>query len=343
MSPSQAIHVWSRCHHCGMNPITGPSFRCETCPIGPDIDLCSACFEGYQAGRVAHPNASPAGTPATHRFARSEGSPAAGLAPWLDISSSTYAAPPVPAGFLVRPEFRYGRDSVFGGYGFIIRFEEQTFLLTALHVMDELIKIKRVDTTNRNLCYTGNELPAHVSSVRLYNVLKDPWMLHELGDAGPMLVLPNARTGDDEPFAYRDIAAFRVRSPKLRSAVSLAKKEPEPGEPIWLAAAMPDRSTTRRAVCVERTPRSFVFRYEEEKEMPKYTSGAPILDRHGNVVGINTGIGRFTGREFGHANPLSSILAHLDEGLSASQSRNASGPSGAISAGRKSARDLGAV
>jgi hypothetical protein len=187
MSQSLAVHVWSRCHNCGMNPITGPCFRCETCPLGPDSDLCSACLEGYQAGRVAHPNGSPAGTAATHRFARSEGNVPAGLASWLDIPSSTYATPAVAAGFLVRPEFRYGRDSVFGGYGFIIRFEEQTFLLTALHVMDELIKIKGIDTTNRNPRYTGEELPPHVSSVRLYDVLKNPWMLHELGDAGPIL------------------------------------------------------------------------------------------------------------------------------------------------------------
>ncbi|MDB6159822.1 MAG: Zinc finger, type [Gammaproteobacteria bacterium] len=104
MSPSQAIHVWSRCHHCGMNPITGPCFRCETCPLGPDIDLCSACFAGYRTGRVAHAYASPAGAPATHRFVRSEGSPPDGLIPcprrliqlhrcpqdcWTDRSSAT--------------------------------------------------------------------------------------------------------------------------------------------------------------------------------------------------------------------------------------------------------------
>jgi hypothetical protein len=80
---------------------------------------------------------------------------------------------------------------------------------------------------------------------------------------------------------------------------------------------------------VEKTQRSFVFRYEEAKEIPKYTSGAPILDRRGDVVGINTGIGRISGREFGHANPLSSILAHLEGALSATQQRNASGASGA--------------
>jgi hypothetical protein len=90
---------------------------------------------------------------------------------------------------------------------------------------------------------------------------------------------------------------------------------------------MSDGSGTRRAVSVEKTVDSFAFRYEEAKEMPKYTSGAPILDSRGDVVGINTGLGRFAEREFGHANPLSSILAHIEGALSAFQVHNASGVS----------------
>jgi len=81
---------------------------------------------------------------------------------------------------------------------------------------------------------------------------------------------------------------------------------------VWLAAAMPDGSRTRRGVCVEKTDRTFIFRYDETKEIPKHSSGAPILDRHGEVVGINTGLGRFGDHEFGHANPVSSIRAHLE-------------------------------
>jgi hypothetical protein len=204
---------------------------------------------------------------------------------------------------------------VFGGYAFVALFGSRAVLLTALHVMDELIKWKSVDTTARNPSYTGAELPAHITSVRLYNLLKSPWALHELGPAGPMLVLPNARTADNEPFAFRDIAAFHVRHPQGLHPVPLATKEPAPGDPVWLAGAMPDGTRTRRAVCVEATPRTFIFRYEEAKEIPKHSSGSAILDKDGAIVGINTGLGRFGEHEFGHANPLSSIRAHLEGAL----------------------------
>lgn len=316
MNSPETIHIWSRCHNCGVSPIAGPCFRCETCPLGPDSDLCTKCYEGYRGGWVLHPvEAVSVPKLRTHQFNRLDGAPAEALAPWLDIAPCTSAAPVVPSGFLVRPEFRCEKQSVFGGYAFVVLFGSHAILLTALHVMDEFIKWKGIDATARNSGYTGAELPPHITSVRLYNLLKNPWALHELNPAGPMLVLANARTADDEPFSFRDIAAFRVPHPQGLHPIPLASKEPGPGDPVWLAAAMPDGTRTRGAVCVESTPRTFIFRYDEEKEIPKYTSGSAILDKNGEVVGINTGLGCFGGREFGHANPLRSIRAHLEAAL----------------------------
>lgn len=316
MSPSETIHVWSRCHNCGLNPIVGPCFRCETCPLGPDSDLCSTCHEGYRIGRVVHPVESVTVPKLrTHVFGCPEGARAATLAPWLSVPRYSFPAPPVPSGFLVRPEFLTGHQSVFGGHAFVALYGSQAILLTALHVMDELIKSKGLDATARNTSYTGAELPAHVTAVRLYNLLEKPWALHELGTAGPMLVLPHARTADDEPFSFRDIAAFRVPHQRGLQPIPLATREPKPGDPVWLTGAMPDGTRTRRAVCVEVTARTFIFRYEEAKEVPKYCSGAAILDKDGEVVGINTGLGRFGGHEFGHAVPPSSIRAHLEASL----------------------------
>lgn len=311
------IHIWSRCHACGMGPIVGACFRCETCPSGPDIDLCSSCHDKYQAGYVTHPiDTMSDESTAKHHFMRAEGESPGNLTDWLGIWSPSQPDPQLPRKFLVRPEFRYGRESSFGGYGFIIHFEGRNLLLTALHVMDEIIKRLSVDTTGRNSLYTGKELAAYVNSVQLYDVRKARWMLHELGGAGPMVVLPNARTGDSEPSSYRDIAAFLLPTLNALDPLELADEEPKPGDPVWLATAIPDQVQTRRAVCVEKTRHSLVFRYEEAKEIPKHSSGAPILNRRGQLVGINTGFGRFSGHEFGHANPSDSIRMHLQPALS---------------------------
>src|SRR5689334_1805542 len=119
MSSPDVIHVWSHCHNCGLSPIIGPCFRCETCPLGPDIDLCTTCYEGYRDGWVVHPDESVTlPRRGTHKFSRQEGTPPAMLAPWLSIPASESRSPEVPSGFLVRPEFRSGQQSVFGGYSF---------------------------------------------------------------------------------------------------------------------------------------------------------------------------------------------------------------------------------
>ncbi len=317
MTESQCVHLWNRCYHCGMNPILGSCFRCNTCPLGPDIDLCESCYEGLLKGEVPHPYDSEGSYSTSHRFSQTEGSSPEEFVRWLDVAPLRHPAPSVPDGFLVRPEFRYGRESSFGGYGFVVQHENAVFLLTALHVMDEVIKKKGLDTTARNASYSGRELQAVVTSVQLYDVLKRQWALYELGTAGPMVVLPNSRTADEEPFAFRDIAAFRMTHAQLAKAVyslaprPLALRDPEAGEPVWLAAAMPDGSRTRQAVCVESTPRGLIFRYVDTKGIAKHSSGAPIVDRDGAVVGINTGLGRLEQYEFGHANPVSSIRTHL--------------------------------
>lgn len=314
MTALSEIHPWARCHNCGMDPIYGPCFRCETCPAGPDVDLCSTCHARYLSGQLPHPapgSTRAQGLVARHQFKTPRGNRPEALLPWLQIRCPEIRAPEVPRGFLVRPEFRCAEYSAFSTYGFISQDQDGPVLLTALHVMDELIKYKRIDSTVHNRNYSGTELPHEITSVCLYDVLDARWMLRPVGEAGPMLVLPNARTGDDEPFSWRDIAAFSLQPSAKLTPIRLAATEPEPGDALWLAARMTDESRARRAVCVEVTPQTLVFRYDETKTAVTQTSGAAILDRDGAVVGIHAGRGRFEGQEFGHANPLGSIRRHL--------------------------------
>jgi len=314
MTKTKEIHIWNHCHHCGMRPIAGCCFRCETCVTGPDLDLCAACYDLYREGKVAHPIQS-GRDDEPHCFASKSGTDPESLVSWLREYETAHVGPSVPSGFLARPEFRHRAGGTLGGYSFVARFAEDDFLMTALHVMDDLIKMRGLDATYRNNSYTGKEIPALINSVHLYDVFQIEWMFHEFGTVGPMLTLPNARTGDPEPYSFRDIAAFWIDPFAIRNPLELAQDGPEPGEPVWLAAAMPDGTRSRLAVCVENSPHCFVFRYEERKTLPKLVSGAPILNREGKIVGINTGIGIVSGREFGHANPVESIRSHLHNAL----------------------------
>ena len=315
------VHIWYHCHQCSAQPIAGRRWHCHTCPEGPENDLCDACYQAYRAGTVQHPPRSSPGfglVPGPHHFEASEGQPAERFQPWLQVPlPPASAAPQVPDRFVVRPEFCSGLSSAFGGYAFAVREAGRPLVLTALHVMDEMIQKKGIQATAANTSYTGRELPAVLTGVQLYDLFAANWMLAELGRVGPMLVLPAARTGEEEPYSDLDLAAFDATgSSAPLSYGTLAAAPPQVGQPAWLAVSQPGSSQrTLEAVVVEHTERTLVFRYRDPAANPLYSSGAPWLNAAGEVVGINVGGGRLEGQRVGHANHVTSIRRHLATAL----------------------------
>ncbi len=318
----EPVHLWHHCHHCNQGPIKGRRYHCEACPDGPDNDLCEPCYERYQKGEIPHPleNSPAIGLGIEeHRFVCLEGKPAGQYDDWLRVGHPEAADPSIAGSFVVRPLFSCGLDSVMGSYAFVVTVNVEggsgPLLLTALHVMDEIIKKKGIDTTDANPGYTGKELPAIITEVNLYDVFAPNWMTAPLGTAGPMLVLPEARTGDEEPYSHRDIAAFRVSDSQKLKPAPLAVRVPQKGEPVWGVVKLAEKPGQRllKAVVVDITPRSLVFKFEQPDEagQARYPSGSPLLNRQGEVVGIRIGGGTFGHQKFGHANHVGNIRRHL--------------------------------
>lgn len=310
----QKIHFWNKCSHCGIRPIPGIRYYCTTCPAGPDNDFCETCYKAYLNGNIKHPSINTfVENKKSHIFVSSEGKSPEQYDQWIEVTQPNAVLPSVAHGFIVRPEFRCGYDSYFGSHGFVVESGKGKLLITALHVLDELIKKLSINATSTNEHYTGKELPKHINGINLYDVLEEKWMLYDLGTAGPMLVLPNARTEDEEPYSYRDIAAFFIKENNKIKPGRLASITPDVGEPIWLAAKNSGNGYTRQAVVVEKTERTFIFRYKDPSIEFRMTSGAPILNKKGEVVGINAGGGFYKGKHFGHANHVENIYRHLEE------------------------------
>jgi len=315
------VHVWNTCHGCGAAPILGYRFECQTCPDGPDNDLCERCHAAYVAGKLEHPKPGSFSAFAEvapgrrHPFVEFGGAPPDDCVGWSTIpDGGSFTPPVVPNGFVVRPEFSTGRTSFVGSYGCVVG-GRRTLVLTCLHVMSSLMQNRGIDASAKNAAYTGRELPAVLKGVNLYDVFAANWMMAPLGRAGSMLRLLDARTKEPEPLSNRDLAAFIVDDPSLLSPLPLAPRVPRVGDPIWLAVksdgGLPQR--TIMATVVEHTERTLIFRYVHDgRDIPRFASGAPLLDRAGEVVGINVGLGRFDGRTFGHANHVESIRHHLD-------------------------------
>lgn len=327
METTALIHVWNRCHGCKMQPIVGVRHSCQTCPAGPDNDLCPACYGKFLAGELAHPapdSFAQAARLGAHVFKSHLGRPAVEHAHFLAGEHPALPAPPLPEGFVVRPEFRSGVESFLGSYGFVVEVEgwPRPLVLSALHLLDEALKRHGIDAesdtesdagNNTGGGYTGRELPALISGVQLYDPFAERWFLAELGSAGRMLVLPDARTGQEEPFSDRDIAAFELADGERLRPGRLAEQPPAVGEPIWLAAR-PKTGPARRllqALVVEQDERTLIFRFQDPQLEAPYASGAPLIDRTGRVVGINSGGGWLAGQRLGHACHVGAICRHL--------------------------------
>jgi hypothetical protein len=325
MADDRRIHVWQHCHHCGVAPIVGRRFDCEDCPAGPDRHLCEACHQLFLGGKVAHPTGAHAVVTTrigTHVFV-----PVAGVSPvryesWRDVPDVSVAPPRVPDRMVVRPEFRSGSIATVGSYAFVIDPGEgaSRLLVTALHVLDELIKTIAVDRWRT--AAIDRELPTLIDRVCLYDVFAPKWMFADIGFASSMLPLRDTRLDEDEPHCQGDMAAFVVAPSTPVAAAPLAAVPPGVGEPVWLAAStgVGTSARTRVAVVVERTDRSWIYRFLAREEGPRFTSGAPLLNRAGEVAGINIGGGLFEGRRYGHAVHVGSMRRHLASWRAASGS-----------------------
>jgi len=312
----ELLHIWNRCHACGAAPIAGLRFTCQTCPAGADNDLCQACYRLFEQGQVKHPPPEAREAPAgPHVFRAFEGIERDSVTPWLAVPWNTAPPPAVPDRFVVRPEFRNGRESFFGSYGFVVVAEDGglPLVLTALHVLDELAKFRGIDCCESNAAYSGRELPHQVTGVQLYDPYGANWILSELGSAGEMLTLPRARICTSEPYSQRDVAAFRVLPASKFQPLRVARAMPAVGDPVWLAANLGRgiRERTSPAVVAELTDDTFVFRYAKPAALPPYTSGAPVLNRAGEVVAVNVGGGTLDGYRIGHGAHVVSLRRHF--------------------------------
>jgi hypothetical protein len=118
--------------------------------------------------------------------------------------------------------------------------------------------------------------------------------------------------------APRDVALFPLRAHDFESLL-LSDETARWGRPVWLIASVeggepatkllhPARVTTTNAQWLE-------FDYQNPNLDLTATSGAPIVDERGRVVGINIGVKRGVGRLIGVAQSASVLREALKHAL----------------------------
>lgn len=106
--------------------------------------------------------------------------------------------------------------------------------------------------------------------------------------------------------------------PRRTKFLRLASTPPQVGDFVYLFAHLvgTDKPALHRGRVLEISPRSLIYVPDNPTIELGGTSGAPVLNEQGKVVGINAGGGKFDDGMHACANPLNAFLPKLREAMS---------------------------
>jgi len=122
-----------------------------------------------------------------------------------------------------------------------------------------------------------------------------------------MLLIPSAKAFSQAD-ASKDVAVFLLPGYHGKS-LAIAKQIPKPGDAVYLYARPRGEDSLKiiPGKVARNSSTSLEYFYDDGKFDFAGTSGAPVLNDAGEVVGINLGGGESKGRQFGFANPAQSF------------------------------------
>jgi S1-C subfamily serine protease len=190
-----------------------------------------------------------------------------------------------------RPIFTTKGGDQSAGTAFVAKFAAggPSYLVTAHHLFGEDGGLERE--------YASSELPGFVSKVSATSIEKQPALT-----AGAAIEIKGAKKYGQHPFT--DMAVFPVTAPANAPALVFATTKPAEGAPVWLIAPADGSPTVRHAgKVVQADDEGIGFAFENGSIQLRGTSGGPIVNEAGNVVGIFAASGNMDGKTIGFGTP----------------------------------------
>lgn len=219
--------------------------------------------------------------------------------------NETAVEPVLPDNTILRPDFYLQGNNYAAGTAFAVEIPEKntSLILTALHLfgpdggLEEQIP--------------SSELKDKIQKVVFYDAFTDA----ECGETVKVLSIPDAKVSSQ---LHTDVAAFYYGDNMSVPKFKISDKLPKKGETVWLAASLVTETNDKklhRATVKSASKKMLTFEYEDGGIELRATSGAPILNSKGEVVGINIG-GYTEGKKvIGGANPCTSFKKMIIDAL----------------------------
>ena len=208
--------------------------------------------------------------------------------------------PQAPQNAVLRPSFSTTTEGqIDGGTAFLARWSDgRILLLTAQHLFGEALGLSRD--------HTGAELPDLVTGMTATSVDDESVEV----SSGTLITIPDAVPLTTD--ITRDVAGFVVDGTAAAAVLDLAPAPPAPGARVWLLAEVSGSADRLFPATVQDVAPEEYLQYVFDTPLDlTATSGAPVLDAAGQVVGINVGGDDGTGV----ANSIATVRPLLEDAL----------------------------
>jgi hypothetical protein len=189
--------------------------------------------------------------------------------------------PKILAQLILNPTYETVDGEFNAGTAFILKLNDhkEKIILTALHVFGPAGGLKSQ--------IKSEELPKFIKSASFSDVF----------DESPLKIItkPLGLIGAkvDGVNANRDAAAFEVVGETALPFMTLSPKKPEIGDTVWLVSSLisgaPRSQKLHEATVVFSSDDFLKFKYKSSNIKLTATSGSPIINSAGQVVGLNVG------------------------------------------------------
>jgi hypothetical protein len=219
--------------------------------------------------------------------------------------------PKIQAQLILNPTYETVDGKFNAGTAFVLKLDDhkEKIILTALHVFGP-----------------AGGLRSQIKSEELPKFIKNASFIDEFDDSPIKIItkplgLVGAKVGGIN--ANRDAAAFEVRGESALPFMTLCSKKPEIGDTVWLVSSLisgaPRLQKLHEATVVFSDNDVLKFKYKASNIKLTATSGSPIINSDGQVVGLNVGGIEGSDPLIGVANPATNLKELLENTLNHSE------------------------